>query len=335
MRQKYRLVSIVVLVFFIFMTGCQEKIPSNPKVALVLPLTGILAPWGKSCEQAIRLRLDEEKIHLQLVVFDNQANPKKTKQIFTLIAQDPNIIAVIGPLKCTCLQSVLPIINEERLPTISPGCFQDFRNETKGWVMPLLNEMQEVETIAEFLNKRTLSWVLFYEDNKWGQSLSQLLQDMVKNPPLITQVLHQADISFLQPRLQGIKPEAIVVFASPEKAGLLAFQIKKIGLDPYFLGSYCLLDHQFYIMSNPINNKVLVAVPSFPSKQSVFEKSFIKRYHANPSWIAVCAYATMDAILKVQKFSRTRIRKDFENGLSLRFILLSIRKRQPKIRNEF
>jgi len=327
MKHKCQLAAVVLLIFFVFITGCQERVPSNPKVALVLPLTGVLAPWGKACEQAVRLQLEGEK-HFQLLVFDNRADPEETKRIFTLIVHKPDIVAAIGPLKCVCLQSALPIIREEPLPTISPGCFQDFIKESKGWAIPLLSELEEIKAIADFLNKRHLSWALFYENNGWGQSLSQLLQSMVKASPSVSYMLHTADISTLRPQLQEVKPKAIVIFLSPAKASLLALQIKEIGLNSYILGPYCFLDSQFYAVLAPIADKVLITTPQLSSKQATFEKEFIKHYYTNPSWIATCAYAAMDAILKAPRFSRKAIKKDFKKRLSLRFNLLPVAKSQ-------
>jgi ABC-type branched-subunit amino acid transport system substrate-binding protein len=291
------------LFFLIFLClvilSCKVKTPKETKIALVVPLSGPLAPWGKACEQAVRLGLEKQNIPLHLVTFDNEADITKTKEIFGNLTKNKEVIAVIGPLRCNCLEAVLPFVKKANFFVISPGCFKDFWFESKGLVLPLLDIKEEAKEIGRFLNKNDFSWAIFLEASTWSYALAKDLKETVKNKPIFIHSLKGQDISPVLPTLNKKSPQAIVVLATPITASLIIFQIKKQGFNPYFLGPHYLLDLELEKIIGGPDEKILIVTPTLPKKaQEEFYEAFLTRYHTSPAWIAVCAYAATKASLE-------------------------------------
>jgi len=187
--------------------GCKES-SQRTKVALIIPLSGALAPWGKSCEQAVTLGLKQKNKALQLVVFDNQGNITKTKQIFEGLINDKQILAVIGPLKCSCLEGILSLIKKNHIPVISPGCFQEFP-QSDGWVVPILKTEDEAKEMALFLNKNHFSWAIFWENIPWAETLSRYLREMVHIKPELSYSLNTKNSNHISYMLSNLKKKKL------------------------------------------------------------------------------------------------------------------------------
>jgi len=303
--------------------GCKES-SQRTKVALIIPLSGALAPWGKSCEQAVTLGLKQKNKALQLVVFDNQGNITKTKQIFEGLINDKQILAVIGPLKCSCLEGILSLIKKNHIPVISPGCFQEFP-QSDGWVVPILKTQDEAKEMALFLNKNHLSWAIFWENISWAEALSRYLRKMVHIKPEFSYSLNTQNsnhISYMLSNLKKKKPQLIVSITTPVTGALIISQIKDIGLDPYFLGPFCFLDPEFKKIVYGISDKILIATPTIPQKlENEFNRQFLTHYYLSPNWIATSAYAAIKAIATSPNLNRKGVKKHLRKTKFLQFKL--------------
>jgi len=308
--------------------GCKEKIPSENKLALVVPLSGPLAPWGEACKQAVTLGLKEKNRALQLVVFDNQGALTKTKQIFEGLINDKQILAVIGPLKCSCLESILSLIKKNHIPIISPGCFQEFP-QSDGWMVPILKTEDQAKEMALFLNKNYFSWAIFWENTPWSEALSQYLRETVHIKPEFSYSLNSYDISSILPTLKRKKPKAIVCITTPVTGAFIISQIKDTGLDPYFLSPFYFLDPEFKKIAQGTSKKILILTPTLlPKLQEDFNRQFLTHYYVTPNWIATSAYAAIKAITTSPDLNRKGVKKHLRKTKFLQFKLKPLGEKQ-------
>lgn len=305
------------LFLLLFLISCQEKVSSNPHIALVVPLSGPLSKWGNACQKAVHLALEYSKI--KLAIFDNEGNLDKTKKIFLSLAKNKDIIAVIGPLRCDCLEEVLPVIKKVNLPVLSPGCFEDFSLVTDGWAIPILSIEEEIKIIADYINKKNLSWGIFLENNSWAKSISDCLIEAIKIPPVFKKKISPLNMLDFK-KLSQI----IVIITDPETAGLIVFQIRNP--DITFLGFHYLLDPIFLSTAGTTKN-ILITIPTLSKKiQKKFEKAFLSRYYNLPHWVASCAYVAADGILRSKKLTRKGIKKCLKNyKFPIKFLLKEIK----------
>ena len=308
-----------------FVSSCQQNSLLHPKVALVVPLSGVLAPLGNACVKGAKLGLDQNE-RFSLVISDNQGNPKKTKEIFSQLAKDPEIVAVIGPLKCACFKAVLPIIKKYHLPTISLGCFHNFGRETKGYALSLLTEREEIKVLAQFLNEKNLEWALLYGNEPWEEYFSDQLLSLVRNPPFFQKKLLNIDISSFIPILK--KAQILVLFFPPQTAKLIILQMQNAEFKGWILGRYYLFDNKFkFSIKN--SNQVWIPIPQFPSKKQLFfKRDFLKTYCHLPHWLSTCGYAAVETLKKIDKLNRKEIKKHFYHHLSLHFEIWPLEKNE-------
>jgi len=310
----------LLIIICLISLGCKEN-SQKTKVALIIPLSGALAPWGEVCKQAISLELNRKNKALHLVVFDNQGDVIKTKQIFEGLINDKQILAVIGPLKCSCLEGILSLIKKNHIPVISPGCFQEFP-QSNGWVVPILKTEDQAKEMALFLNKNYFSWAIFGENTPWSEALSQYLRETVHIKPELSYSLNSYDISSILPTLKRKKPKAIVCITTPVTGAFIISQIKDIGLDPYFLGPFYFLDPEFKKVAQGTSKKILILTPILPQKlENEFNRQFLTHYYLSPNWIATSAYAAIKAITTSPDLNRKEVKKHLRKTKFLQFKL--------------
>ncbi len=312
----------VLFLFFLFFS-CHRYVPLHPKLALVVPLSGKLAPWGKRCEQGVKLRLKSEK-GIKLEIFDNQGKPSKTKEIFASLAEDPDVIGIIGPLKCSCLQAVLPIIKDKELPTICLGCFSDLRKQTDGFALPLMTQSDELQAMAAFLNKRGASWALVYTNEPWSEYFAKGLKKLVQISPIVQLKLKE---DFISPKsFQVQRVQVAVLLIPPSRLGFEIQNLQKMNPNILILGRFYLFDNDLRpLILYP--DKVFAIIPCLPHQMdSLFKEQFVKTYYHLPHWLSACSYGVTDALLKMKRLSRWKIKKDFSYSLNLKLKAVCVNK---------
>jgi branched-chain amino acid transport system substrate-binding protein len=102
------------------------------KVGIDLPLSGGLAPLGKSALEGIRLRADEVNQaggiggrKIVLVVEDNRGDKGDTRSAFKKLAEIDHVAAVIGPITSTNTFAAKIDAEQLHVPLISPTATND------------------------------------------------------------------------------------------------------------------------------------------------------------------------------------------------------------------
>jgi ABC-type branched-subunit amino acid transport system substrate-binding protein len=89
---------------------------AHVKVACVLPLTGPDQAYGKRALAGLRLAFADAPA--QLVVRDTGGDPAGTADWLARLQKDPEVVAVVGPLRSTEAEIAAPIAERERLPLL-------------------------------------------------------------------------------------------------------------------------------------------------------------------------------------------------------------------------
>jgi branched-chain amino acid transport system substrate-binding protein len=100
--------------------------PGNTlKVGVIAPLSGSLAPFGqgirKSAELAVELANAKTGVKFELVAADDGADPVKGADAARNLAEEPNLVAVIGTYNSGVAEKIQPILDRAGIPMISPG----------------------------------------------------------------------------------------------------------------------------------------------------------------------------------------------------------------------
>lgn len=97
---------------------------SDSWVALLLPLTGEGSEYAKQVANGAHLAFNQfEEMHSiapKLVDFDTQGNPERLLELLQSLADNPNCVAILGPLTSSSTMAAANTAKEENIPLISP-----------------------------------------------------------------------------------------------------------------------------------------------------------------------------------------------------------------------
>lgn len=113
------------LIVFIFLIFLSCKAPSI-KIGVVIPLEGPASIYGKNALNGINIFLEEKKgekffgRNLVILIKDNKGLPAKTKELINALAEDKEVLCVVGPLVSKNVFVAASISQKYFLPLISP-----------------------------------------------------------------------------------------------------------------------------------------------------------------------------------------------------------------------
>ena len=157
------------------------------RIGVVLPLSGKRAIVGQRVLQGIQLAINDlsarDKSRLQLVVKDSGLG-REVVQVVEELAQDPNVIGIIGPVLTEDVESVIPIIEKYQLPIFTstastPGLADKspyiFRNA-------LTKELQARYLARHAVNELNLyRFVVMYPTAAYGETMRKVFEDEVRS----------------------------------------------------------------------------------------------------------------------------------------------------------
>lgn len=119
----------------------EPAVVESPTVVLLLPLSGRFEDDGKMMKMGAELawhEIDPSESRFHLKTMDAVGDAAMAEGSATLLADDPQVVAVIAHLPERILTKIIPIFEENHLPLLIPaGSHQNLFYHT--WVFPLLS----------------------------------------------------------------------------------------------------------------------------------------------------------------------------------------------------
>src|SRR6185503_853607 len=122
---------IIVAALALLWSGCY-KTPDNSnsltvRIAAVAPTTGSQAEVGQDLINGIKMAVEEKNANggvlgkkIELVVFDDSADPKEAVNVAHKIASDPSIVGVVGHMNSGTMKPASPVYNKAGIPVVMP-----------------------------------------------------------------------------------------------------------------------------------------------------------------------------------------------------------------------
>lgn len=108
------------------LAACAKPLPAV-KLAVIAPLTGVLAADGQGMERAVTLAVEDDAAggtparKIEVVSLDDRADPAAAAQAARQAAGDPAVFAVIGPLTSGCAIAAARVLSQDPMPMITPS----------------------------------------------------------------------------------------------------------------------------------------------------------------------------------------------------------------------
>ncbi|MFA6093547.1 MAG: branched-chain amino acid ABC transporter substrate-binding protein [Elusimicrobiota bacterium] len=229
------------------------------RIAVAAPLTGDISAGGQGVRRAVELAVEQSRedwkppFRVEVVSFDDQAEPEAAAKAAGLVVSDPRIVAVIGHYTSGCSLSAAPIYARAGMPMISPSATSPRLTSAQfdpGWPGPrnvfrmVPNDRVQGPVAAEFavrrLHKRRFA--VLDDGTPYGQSaaaefsrkLSRLGGTVVFQGALSS---GERDFQALLGQIKEAGPQAVYFGGAYPEFGLLLSQARALKIEcPFFAG---------------------------------------------------------------------------------------------------
>ncbi len=145
-----RLLCGILVLLTVGLSACAVPGATRPtvKIGLVAPFEGRYREVGYSLFAAVRLALREvnaaggvgggnRRYLVELVAYDDGADPEMARQQAEKLAVDPQVVVVIGHFREATTRAALPVYAAEGLPLLAPAVTDPALTEGDGVVIPI------------------------------------------------------------------------------------------------------------------------------------------------------------------------------------------------------
>lgn len=306
---------------------------SEIKIGASQSLTAVLAPFGTSAVDGIKLAVEEinaaggiNGIPLSVIVDDEASEKDRALANVQKHIQRDKVLVEISPTGTGLAGAVTPLANSEGLPimnTSSTGkadmvtragqyCFRDSIPESE--VYPLV-----VNTVVKDTGA-TNAVLLYINDDGWGVTAFPVMKKVLEDAGLNILAIdsyskHQVDFSALITKIKKLNPQIIALLGGAEDGPQFLIQADQMGLKP-----------KAWIGGNPFNNPdvpkragkaaegLIVGTAWFigndSPKNKTFVESFRKKYNKDPDQFNAQGYAAVEIFADAIK--RTKLTGDLK-----------------------
>jgi ABC-type branched-subunit amino acid transport system substrate-binding protein len=157
------------------------------RIGVVLPLSGKRAIVGQRVLQGVQLAINQlstrDKNRLELVVKDSGLG-REVVQVVEELAQDPNVIGIIGPVLTEDVESIIPIIEKYQLPIFTPTASTYGLAGKSPYIFrnALTKELQASYLARHAVNELKLyRFVVIYPTAAYGETMRKVFEDEVRS----------------------------------------------------------------------------------------------------------------------------------------------------------
>ena len=308
----------------IILAGCGAKSGTEKndstviKIATQTPLSGGSATIGEAIKLGAQLKLDEEKakfkelgFDLQLVPYDDQADPKKGVANAQLIGSDKSVLAVVGHFNSGVAIPSSEVYEKYAIPMVSPA---NSATDVTDRELKTVNRIVARDDFqgpagAEYAVNTLKAKKIFVVQDKtaYGTGIAEAFKKAAEEKG--AEILGFEGITVGEKDFNGVlnqilskKPDLVYFGGIYSEGGLIIKQAREKGIDVPFMGgdgmdSSTLVE----IAGDAIKNTYITSLAG-DSTKSEEGKKFIEKYKAtfnkNTESYSVYGYDTMGLVLK-------------------------------------
>ena len=321
--QKWKIFGLILLAIVVLgtvlslltkLTFISDDINTRPRIAVVGPMKGPLAPLGLSLKQGAELYVESlnksgghKGRQVEIVVFDETPTVVKT------VTDDSRVIAVIGHVTPQVLKDAAPIYQSKKVTVVTPL----FLQEPLAGVISLGLDTKEQARFAANYARNVVQQRLMYVVREDGKEFDPLVEPFLEvykrfDTP-VRQVWTIPTGSDPDTRLKNILDEikkidigAVYIATGPELAARLVKAIRATGNALEVFGPEQLATEAFNLNLKTLSGKdaaiqshgIVTATPvlfdTANDEAQQFQTRYQQRFNSSPDWLATIAH---DAVM--------------------------------------
>jgi branched-chain amino acid transport system substrate-binding protein len=159
---------------------------SKYSVGVILPLSGIYAPFGEKALQGIRLALKEKESRdrrplISLVIRDSKGSPSEAEKAVEELAKGEKVLAIIGPLLSHTVDRTSRKAQQHRVPLLSLSQKEPSSGKGEFFFQNSLTPLEQVQTLVAFTVKELelRTFAVFHPNSPYGFQFRSLFNQEV------------------------------------------------------------------------------------------------------------------------------------------------------------
>jgi branched-chain amino acid transport system substrate-binding protein len=303
----------ILFVLGVGFVGCKpgDTQSKTIRIAAVAPTTGDQAEVGQDLINGIKLAVDERNAkggvlgkNIELLVFDDSADPKEAVSVAHKITSDPTIIGVVGHMNSGTTKPATPIYSQAGIPVVMPVptnpeiTKQGFSNLFR--VPP--TDLDQGTDVARFAIERLgkKRFAIIHDSTAYGQPLAEVVRKTVQDAgaQVVTfDGITQGDKDFraLITRIRAANPDVLFFGGIYNEGGLIAKQARELGLDVPFLAADGTFSDKFLQIAGSAANGAVMSFTAPDEKTNDTTRTFAEKFRQSYGGIKAFAPLGYDA----------------------------------------
>jgi len=290
-----------VLTVIVSLSGCGGG-GDTIKIASIAPMTGESAKMGEDISRAVQLAVDEWNAkgtllgkRIQLFIEDDRADPKDAVSVASKAAAQ-GVVGVVGHYNSSCTIPASNIYNEAGIVMITPASTNPMVTDRAypGIFRTCGRDDQQGQAEAAFVDKvlKSTRVAVLHDKTTYGQGLAD---EFKKNLPEFAKlVIYEGitrgdkDFTAILTRIKSLEPDLLMFGGLYGEGGLLAKQMRDLGLSCAFLSGDGVYDPEFIRIAGPAAEDAYISYA--PSADDIpTAQRFLQAYRAR--WPEVGPYS--------------------------------------------
>ena len=215
------------------------------KFGLIAPLNGSNAEFGTTYQTAVEMAVDEINANggingrqLSVVVYDSQGDASKSVDVCRRLADDPEIIAILGDYSSSCCMANAPIVEEAGILMCSGGASNPGYTPMNDYCFSI-NGREDVEApyfcqylIGKYLGCEKLG--ILWINNDYGLGSVEIFQEQaaangIEIVATESYVEGEADFSSIIAKVRSANPDTLLILDSSSSVAQILNQITQVG----------------------------------------------------------------------------------------------------------
>jgi ABC-type branched-subunit amino acid transport system substrate-binding protein len=311
--------------------------PIEPTVSVATGGISHEESLGKKMLQGARLAIEQAnaaggyrgKVPYELVVRNDNGLWGASGNEVIHLAYKENVWAILGTIDGANSHIAIRVALKVEIPVVNTGDTDPTFTETAiPWVFRnITDDRQMCYALADYVFKKLkLTRVAALRaNNRYGRIGIDEFRDAATRlgHPFLAEMnylLGDTDFTPQLKRIKALNPEAVITFGDAAESALILKQMRKMGMNQWFIGSDRMVTEEFVKQVGSGAGKVVAGYPYNPESKDPhyieFKKRFLKRFGEAPETYAAHAFdgmAMLIAAIEKAGLNRAKIRDELAN----------------------
>lgn len=302
-----------------------EKGPDTIKIGFVGPLTGPTATFGVGSKQGVEFAT--ERINtaggingkkVDVVYLDDKGDPQESVLAVRRLIEMEKAVAIVGGSTSTATAATKDLINKSEIPAVAPYATDPkITDDSNKYVFVnaannvLLGSYIGKYAVEDLKLKKLAAMV---RDDDYGRSIFESFKKQVTSAGVaVVAEEHYStdakDFKALLVKITNAKPDGLLLSGYYAESGLIAKQVRELGLNVKLLGTNPLMSPGYVEVGGAGTEGTALTALYFPDKAEAFggqlAEQFVKdwkqKYNNAPNIYAAHAYDAANLIFEAVK----------------------------------